>query len=195
MTEQIAPDTGQAAEAIDFAKDALNPTEAAQIESWQQSEQSAAPAEAPAPAIAPEALPDLFGGQVRPVAYQFEQPADEATAMPLAEQAEIRNVLASEGIPADLVNEGARRWNAAVAAGPQDDAALKLGMAQCRAQLEQVYRDRLPEVLKLARSEARRMMARSPQIKAALESTQLGNDVWLIGTLANLAQARATKGK
>ena len=144
------------------------------------------------PTINTDALPDLFGGQVRPVDYVFEQPTNEGEAMPMFEQVEIRNLLAQEGIPPQLVGEMSRRWNVAAGA-KQSDVDLQIGMATCEAQLTAVYRDRTPEVLKLARGEARRLMQRSPAIRQALSETQFGNDSWLIGTLANLAEARAAK--
>ena len=149
------------------------------------------PAPADPMAIYHDPMPDLFGGSVRPVEYEFEQP-QHGDALPLEMQIEARNALAAEGIPKDLGNEFVRRWN--TAAKPADTATLELGMAQTRSQLEAVYREQTDEVLTLARGEAARMMKRLPWIRPVLESTPLGNDVWLIGTLANLARQRQAKG-
>ncbi|MGD2119218.1 MAG: hypothetical protein PVG66_12715, partial [Chromatiales bacterium] len=87
-----------------------------------------------------------------------------------------------------------RRWNK-LAGQPIDPAALELTRNHARAELERVYRDRTPEIIKAAKSEADRLIKHAPWLKIALEETPLGNDVWLVGTLANLAQVRAGTGE
>jgi hypothetical protein len=136
-----------------------------------------------------ETIPDAFGGNVKAVDYLFETPVG-AEPMPMPQQIEARNALAAQGVPADIGSEFARRWNAVAKAGPQDDGALELGMTRARAQLEQMHGGRLPQVLADARAEAVALCKRVSWLRSALENTQLGNDVWVVSTLANLAQAR-----
>ncbi len=178
----------------------FNAEQLAQLERWAREDGHHPDVSAPATEVGAidtgeliaEATPDAFGGNVRPVDYQFDIPVG-AEAMPLAQQIEARNALAAQGIPADIGNEFARRWNAVAKAGPQDDAGLELGMAQARAQLERLHGLRLPQVLADARTEAAALCRRVPWLRSALEDTQLGNDPWIVSTLANLAQARRTK--
>ncbi len=137
--------------------------------------------------------PDVFGGEVKGTSYQFDQPADELTAMPMEEQKQIRAAMAAEGIPADIGNEMARRWNE-FASQPFNPEALILSHNQGMADLERMHGDRVSEVIKAAKGEAERLIKRVPWLKAALEDTALGNDPWVVSSLANLAQARQSKG-
>lgn len=191
MPEMIAP----------IAAPTAAPTTAAPVPSATPT----APTQNPQTGIAPTALapvalqstpiPDLYGEQVKPADYDFRQEGiPNELRMPMDQQIELRNLLASEGMPKSLVSEIAVRWNHASKAPPQSDADLTLGMHQAQAQIEAVYGARADETIRLARDEAKRMMKKSPAIKAMLENTALGNDVWLIGTLANLAMVRMKKG-
>lgn len=134
-------------------------------------------------------MPDAFGGLIEPREYEFPMPPASLEPIDLAEQQEIRSAMAASGIPRELGNEMARRWNTALMK-PQDEAALQLGMRQVEAQLRQTYGSEADEVIRLARKEAARIAKRVPSVKAMIEQTQLGNDAWLIGTLANIARAR-----
>lgn len=136
-----------------------------------------------------EPVTDAFGGLVSPDAYNFPAPPASLEAMTLDEQREIRTAMAEAGIPRELGEEAARRWNHALMQ-PQDEAALQLGMRQVEAQLRQTYGSDADEVIRLARKEAARIAKRVPAIREMIEQTQLGNDAWLIGTLANIARAR-----
>jgi hypothetical protein len=137
--------------------------------------------------------PDVFGGEVNGTAYQFDQPADELTAMPMEEQKQIRAAMAAEGIPADIGNEMARRWNE-LASQPFNPEALTLSHNQGMADLERMHGDRVPEVIKAAKGEAERLIKHAPWLKTAIEQTPLGSCAWTISTLANLAQARGKGG-
>ncbi len=137
--------------------------------------------------------PDVFGGEVNGTAYQFDQPADELTAMPMEEQKQIRAAMAAEGVPASIGNELARRWND-LAGQPVTPEALTLSHNQGMADLERMHGDRLPEVLRAAKGEAERLIKHAPWLKDAIEQTPLGSCAWTISTLANLAQARQSKG-
>lgn len=145
--------------------------------------------EAPIAGQGVEPVPDAFGGTVSPDAYSFPTPPASLELMSIEEQREIRSAMAEAGIPRDLGDEAARRWNHALMQ-PTDEAALQLGMRQVEAQLRQTYGTEADEIIKLARNEAARISKRVPSVKAMLETTQLGNDAWLIATLANIARAR-----
>lgn len=134
-----------------------------------------------------ELLPDVFGGEIRADRYNFGLQDEGADVMPMQVQIEIRNAMAAEGIPVDLGNEIARRWNST---RPMSDAELELHSAQELANLRRAHGDRLPEIIAAAQSEVARLTARLPWLSEVLETTTLGNDSWIISTLANLAAAR-----
>ncbi|MBI2305761.1 MAG: hypothetical protein HYU78_00525 [Rhodocyclales bacterium] len=137
-------------------------------------------------------VPDAFGGLIDPREYEFPIPPASLEPIDLAEQQAIRSAMAASGIPRELGNEMAKRWNTALMK-PQDEAALQVGMKEAEAQLRQTYGIDADEILRLARNEAARIAKRVPSVKAMLEQTQLGNDVWLAATLANIARAKLGK--
>lgn len=137
--------------------------------------------------------PDVFGGEVNGTAYQFDQPADELTAMPMEERKQIRAAMAAEGVPASIGNELARRWND-LAGKPFDPEALTLSHNQGMADLRRMHGDRVLDIIKAAKGEAERLIKHAPWLKDAIEQTPLGSCAWTISTLANLAQARQSKG-
>lgn len=137
--------------------------------------------------------PDVFGGEVKGMDYKFPPPAPGHEAMDLTEQQSVMAAFAAEGIPADLGAEFANTWNKHVSK-PVDAETYELSRAQSVAQLEQVYGDRLDSIVEAAQSEVDRLAVRLPWLQDALKQTTLGHDPWLIATLANLAEARQSKG-
>lgn len=135
---------------------------------------------------------DVFGGQVKMTDYQFDPAPHGLEPMPLEQQVEVRQALAAAGVPAEIGREFGKRWNTAMSAGPQTDEQLALGMAVVRAQIEAKYGAQAAEVVKLAQAEAQRVIKGAPWVQIALSETQLGNDLWVIETLANLGRARQT---
>ncbi|WP_029134371.1 hypothetical protein [Sedimenticola selenatireducens] len=136
---------------------------------------------------------DLYGQEVRGMDYKFPPPAPGSEAMDLTEQQSVMAAFAAEGIPADLGAEFANVWNKHVSE-PVDAEAYELSRAQSVAQLEKVYGDRLDSIVEAAQSEVDRLAVRLPWLQDALKQTTLGHDPWLIGTLANLAEARRAAG-
>jgi len=197
MTDTTANEAG----AIDAGGDGtFSAEQIAQLEAWAIAD-GHLPADDPPIQASPDAAaqavdlgpqPDLYGGTVKATDYQFEVPPG-MEPMALEEQRAVRAALVAEGIPRDLGNEFARRWNATMRQPIPTDSDLELGMQQAEAQLRQQYGDKTDEVLKLARGEAKRLARRNSMFRAALESTQLGNDPWIAATLANLARARQAR--
>lgn len=141
------------------------------------------------PAAMGKTYPDAFGDSVSPAAYNFPLPPASLEAMSTEEQVQFRQVLAESGIPAGLGNEMARRWNMAMLQ-PQDATALQISYQQASAHLREKFGADAEEIIKLARSEAKRITKHLPGVHDALANTQLGNDQWLVETLANIARAK-----
>lgn len=173
---------------VETQQPTFNEQELATLEQWGK-EDGWLPEEQPVAAEEVKSHPDAFGGLIDPRAYNFPTPPASMEPLDLAEQQEIRSAMAQAGIPRELGDEMARRWNTAQMK-PMDEAALQIGMKEAEAQLRQTYGADADEILRLARQEVARISKRVPSVKEAIERTQLGNDVWLAATLANIARAR-----
>jgi|GEM_PF-2718118 len=187
---------------IEIGSDAFTPEQLQQLKNW-AIEDGNLPEETTGETVSSETEQpefdlhtphtDLYGQEVRGVDYKLPAPAPGTDAMELTEQQSVMAAFAAEGIPADLGSEFANVWNKHVSQ-PVDAEAYELSRAQSVAQLEQVYGDRLDSIVEAAQSEVDRLAVRLPWLKDALLQTTLGHDPWLIGTLANLAEARQGKG-
>lgn len=132
---------------------------------------------------------DAFGGLVVPTAYNFPPPPAGLEPMTPQEQLEVRQVLAESGIPTSIGSQMAQLWNAAISE-PTDDAALEIGRLQVAEKLRQSHGDDAAEIIRLARAEVQRISKRLPWVHEVLAGTSLGNNEWLIQSLANIARAR-----
>ena len=199
LVNRVEPGEGST---IEIGSDAFNEQQLAQLQEWAEADgwlpEDATGKGEPGEATGePEfdlqtSQPDVFGGEVNGTAYQFDQPADELTAMPMEEQKQIRAALAAEGVPTPIGNAMARRWND-LASQPFNPEALTLSHNQGMADLQRMHGDRVPEVIRAAQGEMNRLIKRVSWLKTAFEETPLGSDPFVISTLANLAEARAGK--
>jgi hypothetical protein len=136
-----------------------------------------------------EPAADAFGGLVVPTAYNFPAPPANLEPMTVQEQLEVRQVLAESGIPVSIGDQVAKLWNSALAE-PSDAAALELGRLEIAAKLRQSHGDEAEEIIRLARAEVQRICLRLPWVHDVLAGTSLGNNEWLIQSLANIGRAR-----
>ena len=117
--------------------------------------------------------------------YDF-RPADGRAVDP-AIDGPMRAMFHAEGISLGTGNEIARQWNAA-AANPPNEAQIATQQAGAMAELSRS--GNADETIALARSEVDRLEARLPGVKDMLAASGLGNNVWLIRTMAARAMAR-----
>lgn len=179
----------EATEAAGVVSESFTPEELETMQEWGEADGWLIDEQAAAAERSKDTVQDAFGGSISPSGYDFPAPPASLEPLDLAEQQAIRTAMAEAGIPRDVGNEMARRWNTALMK-PQDESALQIGMKQAEAQLRQTYGTDADEIIRLARSEAARIAKRVPGVQTMIEQTQLGNDVWLTATLANIARAR-----
>ncbi len=131
----------------------LSVVEQATLDSWMaELPPPAETAEVQTPTVNAEPLPDLYGGSIKATDYQFEQPADEATAMPLSDQIEIRNLMVEAGIPKGIGTQMVVEWNKAMAT-PKSEAELTLEGAKAYAEFERRHGERADDMLRIANDE------------------------------------------
>ena len=73
---------------------------------------------------------------------------------------------------------------------PPTDNELAIGKNAGMAQLRKCWGDQMDANLAIAQGEVARMAKANPHIVAMLESTGLGNSVWLTKTLVTVARAK-----
>ena len=137
----------------------------------------------------PEMAAAFIDPTVTPAAYDFGRPAAGVEAMPLEHQAQIRDFLAAEQIPAAIGTHLAKEWNAAVANLPTPEA-IKQAESAVRADLARTHGSRAPAIIEAARGEIQRMAQSAPWLMPALAQTGLGNSRVLIDYLHGRATAR-----
>ena len=128
-------------------------------------------------------------------AYQFER-LPHGLQGDIQQEADLRGILHSEGVPQSIGTLLGNTWNkfaAAQAVAPQSAAQIELGALKCR---EVLARSWGPENLKgnlaAVQEVANRMAAKDPRIGAAL-SAGLGNDPHLILSLHNWLSSRGAR--
>jgi hypothetical protein len=126
-------------------------------------------------------------------AYDLSQgvPAPEGAEHSHEFEAANRAALYAAGIPQSIGNHLAKRWNDVMASGElPNDTQLEMGKRQALADLTKQWGADTKANLALAKSVVDTMEEHQPAIWQMLETSGLGNDPWLITTLANLARAR-----
>jgi hypothetical protein len=128
-----------------------------------------------------------FAGPESPAAYRFDAPP--GVEHDLKQEMAMREMFYQHGVPVSLAAEVSRQWLKGVMNPPtpqQRDRAYADG----HVQLTRIYRDQVPNVLKVANAELDRMVATHPQIKDMLRVSGLNNSWWLVSNLHSLARAK-----
>lgn len=134
---------------------------------------------------------EMFAPPSNPAGYLFPPPPPGQVG-DLAFETTNREAMLHAGIPAPIGSHIATLWNKAMTAPLPTDSQLALGKQQA---LEVLGRNgaNAEETLALARTVVAKMAEKQPQVWTMLERTGLGNDPWLISSLANIAKARGAK--
>ena len=135
-------------------------------------------------------VPDVFGGSITPDSYRFEVPPG-LEPLEITELANVQAAMADVGIPAEIGREMGKQWNRYMAAGAADETTLKLGAIAARQELTRMHGEQqAAEMIRVANQEIAKAAKKAPWILDGLTSTELGNTVWLVSSLYNIAEAR-----
>lgn len=127
-------------------------------------------------------------------AYQFATgPAPEGAEHNLEFEQANRAALFEAGIPTSIGSQMATLWDRAMATDLPSPAQIEQGRQEGMAALSKAWGQDFDRNLALARSVVAQMQAKQPAIMGMLEESGLGNNVWLIQTLANIGRARGLK--
>ena len=123
--------------------------------------------------------------------YQLDLPPKGAE-LSLEQEVAMRTLFLETGVPAHLGQEASRLWNQAILNPPSEiDRTLQGRSSQVA--LEQLWGSEAQHHLSLAQAEVQRMAAKDPRIIGMLEQSGLGNNVYLIKNLYQMARARGAK--
>lgn len=109
-------------------------------------------------------------------------------------EAHNRAAFFAAGVPQSIGNHIAKLWNDVLARGEfPNDAQLEMGKRQALQALTKQWGADTQANLARAKSVVQVMEKHQPEIWNLLVQSGLGNDPWLISTLANLARSREPK--
>lgn len=134
---------------------------------------------------------EIFAPPSSPEGYYFPPPPPGHKG-DLAFERTNREAMLHAGIPSAIGNHIAALWNKAMSSEPPTDSQLALGQQQALAVLGRNGAN-ADETVALARGVVAKMAEKQPQVWTMLERTGIGNDPWLIQSLANLAKVRGGK--
>jgi len=152
-------------------------------------EGNAAPAGEAAVAASPVGplVAAAFEGGASPASYQFEHmPGVQSDP---AQELALRTFFHAEGVPVPI----AKQMNAIFTKGalnPPNDVQLAASKHTTMAALSKQWGADTEKNLATANREIDRMEQSLPGLKAQLLATGVGNNVWLISTIYNMAQAK-----
>lgn len=128
-------------------------------------------------------------------AYDLAQGPAPAGTEPAPEfEAANRAAFFAAGIPQSVGNHIARLWNDTMARGEvPNDAQLEASRRETLAALNKHWGAETQANLARAKTVVQVMAKHQPAIWQMLETSGLGNNAWLIMTLANMARAREPK--
>ena len=133
---------------------------------------------------------DAYGTAINPGDYAFEVPPG-LEPLEITELANVQGAMADIGIPAEIGREMGKQWNRYMAAGPVDQTTLQLGAMAARQELTRMHGEQqAAEMIRVANQEIAKAAKKAPWILDGLTSTELGNSVWLVSSLYNIAEAR-----
>lgn len=101
-----------------------------------------------------------------------------------------REAMLHAGIPQSIGGQLARMWHHAMLSELPTDAQLELGKRAALATLTKQWGDATHDNLQLAKSVVSKMAEVQPAVWKMLEVSGMGNDPWVISTLANMARAK-----
>lgn len=130
----------------------------------------------------------IFAGPASPAAYNFGTPPVGFERDEVQETA-MRQLFHSEGIPVPIGNELNRLYTAAMVNPPSPDQ-VEMARRQAVAQLSRRWGGDYQKNLGIVQSEVNRMEAIQPGVKHMLDASGLGNNLYVIETLVNMAKAK-----
>jgi hypothetical protein len=138
---------------------------------------------------------DVWAPPASAAAYNFSPggPLPEGATPSREFEMANREAFFAAGLPDSIGNELVRRYTAAVSKEPPSDHDLATGRQNATATLTKLWGADFKANLAAANSVVAKMATKQPAIWSILEKTGLGNDPWIIQSLANLANGRAGK--
>lgn len=121
--------------------------------------------------------------------YQFA-PVPAGQNHDLAFDSANRAALLAAGVPASVGSHMATLWAEAMTKPSPTAAEIELSGRQCMVALTKQWGADTQINIALARQQVVKMAEHQPKIKEMLEATALGNNPWIVTTLANMARAR-----
>jgi hypothetical protein len=123
--------------------------------------------------------------------YQF-QPPPPGVETSIEQEVAMRTLFRESGIPSHVGSEANRLWNQAILNPPSEIDRTLQGKAN-RVALEQAWGPDFERNLAAAQSVVAQMAKTRPEVINMLEQSGLGNNVYIIRSLYNLARARGAK--
>jgi hypothetical protein len=123
--------------------------------------------------------------------YQLDLPP-RGVETSIEQEVAMRTLFLETGVPAGLGSEVSRLWNRAILNPPSDvDRTLQGKTAQ--VSLEQAWGPDFQKNLAAAQGIVAQMAKTRPEVVQMLEDSGLGNNVYIIKSLYNMARARRAK--
>ncbi|WP_374601052.1 hypothetical protein [Niveibacterium sp.] len=136
-----------------------------------------------------------FEAPATPYAYQFPRPPHGVEIDPQFEL-QAREAFHAAQIPNAIAANAVKLWNEAAAAAQRGDLTperMASEQMETRELLARRYGDKTPALLEAARGEVARIAEKWPELPQMLAASGLGNNAWLVVSLANLAAARGSR--